>query len=139
MVYKGPMWLVLCSDLSSWFCFSSAVTPKNQVFGRRNNKDSLFFYGGETFTNTKYVIKHSFTCINSNLFYFKNTHWRSYKNFGFVCVCRRKGSQKDQVTVSKLQAKQLQSKGKFTTMCLHDLDPADKDKLRQLEQKKNDL
>lgn len=83
---------------------SSAVTPKNQVFGRRNNKDSLFFYGGETFTNTK-----------------------------------RKGSQKDQVTVSKLQAKQLQSKGKFTTMCLHDLDPADKDKLRQLEQKKNDL
>lgn len=83
---------------------SSAVTPKNQVFGRRNNKDSLFFYGGETFTNTK-----------------------------------RKASQKDQVTVSKLQAKQLQSQGKFTTMSLHDLDPADKDKLRQLEQKKNDL
>uniref|UniRef100_K1QYT0 Protein MCM10 homolog n=1 Tax=Magallana gigas TaxID=29159 RepID=K1QYT0_MAGGI len=83
---------------------SSAVTPKNHVFGRRNNKDSLFFYGGETFTNTK-----------------------------------RKASQKDQVTVSKLQAKQLQSQGKFTTMSLHDLDPADKEKLRQLEQKKNDL
>lgn len=58
LVYKGPMWLVLWSDLSSWFCFSSAVTPKNQVFGRRNTKDSLFFYGGETFTNTKYIIKH---------------------------------------------------------------------------------
>ncbi|XP_056000805.1 protein MCM10 homolog isoform X2 [Ostrea edulis] len=32
---------------------SSQVTPKNRVFGTRNVKESMFFYGGETFTNTR--------------------------------------------------------------------------------------
>ncbi|XP_062585653.1 protein MCM10 homolog [Saccostrea cucullata] len=83
---------------------SSQVTPKNRMFGPRNTKESLFFYGGETFTNTK-----------------------------------RKSTMKDQVSLKNLQAKQLQSKGKFTTLSLHNLDPEDIDKLKQLNQKKNDF
>ncbi|XP_061187039.1 protein MCM10 homolog [Saccostrea echinata] len=83
---------------------SSQVTPKNRMFGPRNTKESLFFYGGETFTNTK-----------------------------------RKSTLKDQVSLKNLQASQLQHKGKFTTLSLHNLDPEDIDKLKQLNQKKNDF